>query len=1305
MAWQLPNVNQWNPGLAVAADVSGMNMGSYTPEQWNLMQQQNWQQWSQWQQQYAQWQTQYGDKYAEQMQAMQAMGIAPPPPVNNVQPPAPPPPDKPPPPPPHENDQPLYGNPKPNTPTPSQTQVYTKPSDNNTNINTGNNQNWSYNTDTRNNASAAAQPVPSVNTEALRKLAEEERLFDIQFQKWEEEIQKWKEENVNHPDKRAYSEYEQKFEACRAQLLERRQQMKLKRDRLLNNAPQSTNTTNTGNNNISTTIPPLLQNSNFSQQNANNKQSHQISKPAQNYHQHKNTSQYQQYNRSNNKNVDPQDRFESYQERMEDYTPENIDNSGFLPTSGTSKGIPGLDLVPDAEKARDVIDISEDNRDMRPRPNAGPLPPDYSTISKGINNILGDEKIMNILSMVQNQKPSTGPNIENNQSDNLPKANAPYAGNPNMIPQAAPWNQNNNYNNQFDQRQPPGLNYDNNRQAPNNYDNRQAPNNFDHRQAPNNRQAPSNFDMRNSPGNFDMRNPPGNFDMRNPPGNFDMRNPPSNFDMRNPPSNFEKPPTNFEKRPARNFDNRQPPTSYNDRMPPGNFDNRHPATRQPPSNYDDSQPNDNFDNSQQSLGFEERHQPNNFDTRQNMPFNRQNVNFPIGQGVKRPQPYSEPTQDRFGQNYNEKDAQFVDDPQQQFHNDQYDNANMPPRGGRPPIRPPGPPRPMNPIPENTDYPGGFNRMPLQENVSVPLVPPKPKWVEEPLFTPSIIVEYEHKPLRLKARDFIEPVHTFDYNHKSKDGDVKKMDFEKEVEDLFARAPRTYEKENERGRYSKDPYSRDYDRRDEFRQRSPKEQYPHPYRDERLRADERFDRRDDREVRYNRREDYRERDLDTSRNIRDRDSMRDRDVMRDRERDFGRDRDLGRERDYGRGRDVGSYRDLGRDRDLGKDRRDRVSSRDRDIGRERDIGRDRERDRLRDKNRSHSRDRESRKRGTSIDSEVSSSSNSKRKKEDDKQPKHVVMIDDLLETPGREMRPEKILIILRGPPGSGKSYLAKLIRDREAEHGGTVRIMSIDDYFMQEGEIEERDPTTGKMIKKPSLKYEYDEKLEESYTMSLKRALKRSITDGYFSFIIFDAVNDQLKSYADIWNYARQYGFQVYICTMSLDVQTCFKRNIHNRKLEDIEVICSRFFPTPNHHILVDPTTLLQNAAITEVQMEDADVAMEDAQENEVENSFTSKWERMDDVNQLARLDGTSKPLRPSKLSMEDYLQLDDWTPNQAKPGKKTVRWADIEERRQQEKMRAIGFVVGQTDWNRMTDPTLGSSALTQTKYIERVRRN
>lgn len=48
-----------------------------------------------------------------------------------------------------------------------------------------------------------------------------------------------------------------------------------------------------------------------------------------------------------------------------------------------------------------------------------------------------------------------------------------------------------------------------------------------------------------------------------------------------------------------------------------------------------------------------------------------------------------------------------------------------------------------------------------------------------------------------------------------------------------------------------------------------------------------------------------------------------------------------------------------------------------------------------------------------------------------------------------------------------------------------------------------------------------------------------------------------------------------------------------------------------------------------------------------------------------------------------------------------VRWADLEERKRQEKMRAIGFVVGQTDWSRMMDPMQGQGALTQTKYIDR----
>lgn len=44
--------------------------------------------------------------------------------------------------------------------------------------------------------------------------------------------------------------------------------------------------------------------------------------------------------------------------------------------------------------------------------------------------------------------------------------------------------------------------------------------------------------------------------------------------------------------------------------------------------------------------------------------------------------------------------------------------------------------------------------------------------------------------------------------------------------------------------------------------------------------------------------------------------------------------------------------------------------------------------------------------------------------------NITFIDDLLTPPGRFNRPGRIVIILRGPPGSGKTFLAKLIKDKE-----------------------------------------------------------------------------------------------------------------------------------------------------------------------------------------------------------------------------------------------------------------------------------
>lgn len=44
--------------------------------------------------------------------------------------------------------------------------------------------------------------------------------------------------------------------------------------------------------------------------------------------------------------------------------------------------------------------------------------------------------------------------------------------------------------------------------------------------------------------------------------------------------------------------------------------------------------------------------------------------------------------------------------------------------------------------------------------------------------------------------------------------------------------------------------------------------------------------------------------------------------------------------------------------------------------------------------------------------------------------NITLIEDLLCPPGRFKRPTRLVIILRGPPGSGKSFLTKVIKDKE-----------------------------------------------------------------------------------------------------------------------------------------------------------------------------------------------------------------------------------------------------------------------------------
>ncbi|XP_063957585.1 YLP motif-containing protein 1-like [Lytechinus pictus] len=337
-------------------------------------------------------------------------------------------------------------------------------------------------------------------------------------------------------------------------------------------------------------------------------------------------------------------------------------------------------------------------------------------------------------------------------------------------------------------------------------------------------------------------------------------------------------------------------------------------------------------------------------------------------------------------------------------------------------------------------------------------------------------------------------------------------------------------------------------------------------------------------------------------------------------------------------------------------------------------------------------------------------------------REVVAITDLLDQPNREKRPAKICVILRGPPGSGKSYIAKLIKDREIHNRGpSPRMLCLDDYFMSEKEKTEKDPETGKIVKKRFQEYEYEDSMEGIYQNSLLKTFKKTIEDGFFDFIIVDAVNDKNSKIEPFWSYAKTKGFEVYVAELLVELGLCIQRDIHNRGEASIRRIIEHWEFAPRKYIKLDVVALLQDAAIPEVEMEEEEEqdtglsmeelmnqqheAMEEFEDQEEALALTkSKWDSATE-EKLDALDGIKKyKKKDSYQSMEDYLSGGDEFDTVSRPtlpGQKRVRWADIEERRDQERMRAVGFVIGQTatDWAKITDDSYADKALNRTKYI------
>lgn len=147
--------------------------------------------------------------------------------------------------------------------------------------------------------------------------------------------------------------------------------------------------------------------------------------------------------------------------------------------------------------------------------------------------------------------------------------------------------------------------------------------------------------------------------------------------------------------------------------------------------------------------------------------------------------------------------------------------------------------------------------------------------------------------------------------------------------------------------------------------------------------------------------------------------------------------------------------------------------------------------------------------------------------------NLISIEKLLLNPGRKRRPRRIVIVIRGLPGSGKTHIAKLIKDKEVEMGGSApRILSIDDYFTSETDEIITCPQTGKDINLKSMVYEYEKEMEEKYLQYLLKSYKKTVADGYFDFIIVDAVYPKMSSVLEFTSHAKDKGFVVSISSPS-----------------------------------------------------------------------------------------------------------------------------------------------------------------------------
>ncbi|XP_072961711.1 uncharacterized protein [Typha angustifolia] len=218
---------------------------------------------------------------------------------------------------------------------------------------------------------------------------------------------------------------------------------------------------------------------------------------------------------------------------------------------------------------------------------------------------------------------------------------------------------------------------------------------------------------------------------------------------------------------------------------------------------------------------------------------------------------------------------------------------------------------------------------------------------------------------------------------------------------------------------------------------------------------------------------------------------------------------------------------------------------------------------------------------------------------------VVSACHLFKQPHRASRPDHIVIILRGLPGSGKSYLAKALRDLEVENGGSApRIHAMDDYFMIEVEkdVEDNEGSKSsssfkgkKQLTKKVIEYCYESEMEEAYRSSMLRAFKKTLDEGIFTFVIVDDRNLRVADFAQFWAIAKRSGYEVYLLEAPYkDPTGCAARNVHRFTLDDIQKMADKWEEAPSLYLRLDIQSLFKGDDLNEHSIQEVDMDTDDA---------------------------------------------------------------------------------------------------------------